>query len=476
MFKSTTFTFLEKYAVLGFTAVLFLTSFNSVYADTISAQSLNDQQLVSSSINDFSTGIPLGDLGTSEYASGTLSLLFNTDHTPHGSDLYYCFNFTGYSDNTYATSTGGVGGICGTALSTDNSDLIWTSFGTTTFSSGTYYKMFPSGYSGSAKFGASSANDFYYTLYSGSTSTPTSSDYESYFECDTCTRIISHDPYTDEVLASTTSGYMVSADVYVNADDLGLGNDGYIQFWLSPPLSDEVHKSSPIPIESLDTTETYLYYYNSSYISATGTYTMSIHVVDEGFYWDNDIRNTYFSFALGTENTATETQAYYETSRANDFETENYIEGIIEEPGKLALLIDDVFADFIHLPPFGYVVIFIETMQNGTTTAFDNLEMGFATSSPLHGTTINLDLAGGFETAIQNIRDDGVNSEHGDSFDTFMYYWELMFYMGFAVWLIKELLGLSVLSGGSGGGVGRSSGQTFKGTSGNSTGDNIKFK
>ena len=492
MFKSTTFTFLEKYAVLGFTAVLFLISFNSVYAfDDFYSPELNwylngglsthtsippaiannygayqgiqNLETATTTINSIgvilcyddwfasptseSVTMVLADSSRKIFATSTDSVnatslshcdTFSTTTVPLSDYTFFSFDSVDVGENYSFHAVRDDGGTSNTFLPS----LMYSDYATTSNQRGFRGQDYDA--DGVLQVSTNYDSWIYYQINSSTVGTSTS-NYDDYFDCDTCTRIISHEPYTDEVLASTTSGYMVSADVYVNADDLGLGNDGYIQFWLSPPLSDEVHKSSPIPIESLDTTETYLYYYNSSYISATGTYTMSIHVVDEGFYWDNDIRNTYFSFALGTENTATETQAYYETSRANDFETENYIEGIIEEPGKLALLIDDVFSDFIHLPPFGYVVIFVETMQNGTSTALDDLTMGFASSSPLAGTTISLDIAGGFEQAIQTIRDEGVNGENGDSFDTFMYYWELMFYIAFAFWLVKELLGLSMV-------------------------------
>jgi hypothetical protein len=263
------------------------------------------------------------------------------------------------------------------------------------------------------------------------------------------TEVISSDPSIGQVLATTT-GYSVEVNYYITEDDFcdSIFCDTYIDVFVKEPLNNNVSHF----IKKLDSNlyswgfDTIYHFFDS--ISATGTYALGVRIYnDYPLGIESDKLYTVWKFHVGSENTDQEIQAWASSSREMLWETQDYIEagsediGTSDEPGIIASLFRDTVYDFLRLPPWGYVTVFLSTFQNGTSTELGTLTMSFPTSSPMHGTELDLDIDEGFATAIQTIRDDGVTGEYGDSFDTFLYWWELFWLMLFVIWLIKEVLG-----------------------------------
>jgi len=53
-----------------------------------------------------------------------------------------------------------------------------------------------------------------------------------------------------------------------------------------------------------------------------------------------------------------------------------------------------------------------------------------------------LPITSGFTNAITIINANGVTGEYGNQFETFLHYWELLWYIIFAIWVGKEVLGV----------------------------------
>jgi len=67
--------------------------------------------------------------------------------------------------------------------------------------------------------------------------------------------------------------------------------------------------------------------------------------------------------------------------------------------------------------------------------------MSFPTSSVAHGKTLDLNLTDGFSGTIDQINANGVTTSHGNQFETFLYYWNLLWYIMFAIWIAREVMG-----------------------------------
>lgn len=271
------------------------------------------------------------------------------------------------------------------------------------------------------------------------------------------TCIASTDPYQDEQMATGTASYVVSADYYVNSDDFCGGFSSiycttYISMSLTPPLSTQKYEYVQ-EVGASDTLENITYPYN---LPDSGTYTVTFTVynryITEWLFGSSyDPKYIYIlTFYVGTPNTAAEKEAYQNELRADNYNIVSNLQdgsddiGTTDTPGVLALALNDTVNTFLHLPPWGYVTVFNQSLQNGTTTGLsDNFTLSFATSSPLHGMTLALPMRAAVDDSISFISAVPASTDQGNMWETFLYWWEKMWYMIFIIWLISELLGLS---------------------------------
>jgi len=269
--------------------------------------------------------------------------------------------------------------------------------------------------------------------------------------CITCTRLILTDPDVGEVLPSNTDGYFYYLEYYINDDD-------YCSIWCETFIE--------VAIQHATGTEKYFYNlavnqaglnnltHLFTQISDQGTYVAEIRLYNEWIFGSFRVDKIweFRKFYVGAETPQAAIDAMASTSRQNNWNNVDIIEdgaediGSQESGGVIALGLRDIVSEFAHLPPWGYVVIFNEIIQNGTSTALGTLSISFATASPAFGKTVDLNLTSGFADAIGIIRSEGVTGEFGDSFDTFLHWWELLWYTVFAIWLISTILGFNLLS------------------------------
>jgi len=290
-------------------------------------------------------------------------------------------------------------------------------------------------------------DDIYITDSNSSTSTSNA------VSCSTCTRVISFDPDTGEVLSSTTNGYTASVAYYVSLDDFcDVLCTTFIELAILPPLSstrivytDEVANSG-VQLDAL-------HYFSE--INATGTYSYEIKIYNRYFFgalrtnllWD------IHKFYVGQANTLAEISAYSTSTREQNWDTISTLEdgsddlGTASDPGVIPSIIENTAKEFLLLPPWGYVVYFNIAVQSGTSSGLSSLPISFPTSSPAHSLSLNLPLSSAFDDAIATVRAQGVTNEIGDSYDQIEYYWELFWYIVFTLWLIREVSGFSFFTG-----------------------------
>lgn len=272
------------------------------------------------------------------------------------------------------------------------------------------------------------------------------------------------DPAIDQVFASTSAArthqgiYKVSEDDYV---DLQFGCDPSSETCEGTYLDLTVrHKTSGTRYEYTDTallegSNPYSHAFDNT---ATGTYEqcLRIYTHENNWKWIPFLSNTAISliynqcrnYVVVSATSDADISAYWDGVNSGAIETSVIIDeqsdyvGTTDDLGVFATAIHDLYFTLIHMPPWGFVTVFVETLHNGSSTQLGTITMSFPTSSPMYGTTLDLDIDTGFATAIQTIRDEGYTSEHGDSFDTFLYWWNLAIYMMFSVWVLKAILGV----------------------------------
>jgi len=282
---------------------------------------------------------------------------------------------------------------------------------------------------------------------------------DSSSECDTCSRIISTDPYRGETLASTTSGYQVNVEYYVS--DSLLGEDDFCNSLFgigicTTKISVSIKKAASIEvytfIEEVPDSGENLFFHFFSQVDDLGTYILETRIYNSyiGSSYvselNEDIVFDVRKFYVGTSTSQEDIDAYWDGrgfgERIDLIEEGSLDVGTVTQPGTIATAFGGIAKEFLLMPPWGYITVFNETLQNGTSTAIGTMALTFSTSSPAYGQTLSLPITGASENGIQYLRDHGVTGVNGDSWDTALYYWNLFFYIAFIIWVMREVFGL----------------------------------
>jgi len=281
------------------------------------------------------------------------------------------------------------------------------------------------------------------------------------------TRLIRHDPAMGETLASTTDGYLQNATYFVadgvntsfgttRVDKNDFCNGISILRICTTKIQLNVKRadSSYVNVyaeEVPDSGEQYIQHFKSN-INAPGTYQYEVRIYNAyiGSRWAPELNEEILfetgKFYVGSPTPQEDLDEYWGRTpleERNEIIDENSIDpGTISSPGLIPRMFSNVYDQFMHLPPWGYAVVFNETLQSGTSTELGTLTMSFATSSVAHGKTLELPITDGFSNAITLINANGVTGPYGNQFATFLHYWELLWYIIFAMWIGKEVLGI----------------------------------
>jgi len=280
----------------------------------------------------------------------------------------------------------------------------------------------------------------YYSESQTSSSTVTS-------QCTTCTRVISRSPDIDETVPTTTNGIPLIVEYYVSEDDFC--SNLFCQTNISIATQGATNNEKFVYAEEVSAQGTGDISHFFTQINSSGTYIFEIKIFNNyPLIPTNDKLWEITKFHIGAPTSSSTLATYASSTRASGYQTVTTIEegseeaGTADSPGVIALGVQGIFNDFASLPPWGYIWVFNQTLQNGTTTAISDIVVSFPTSSPAHGTTLTLPLSSGVLNSIDFINNEGFTSQYGNTFETITYWWEFFWYILFAFWVIKETAGL----------------------------------
>jgi len=279
--------------------------------------------------------------------------------------------------------------------------------------------------------------------------------------CDTCTRIISVQP--SGTIASST---VILARVihYLNDDDYDVGST-YIEYKYTPLFGDnrEVIQTFTFPIVSGYGTSSAL----ATGFLETGTYSVLVTMYTDPWYWfrkDLTLMNTnvYVNASSSIEDILGRQKGILDDIYGGiicefsftSFGTEafdcllDYIWASVVPPEEvLKPLVTKHKNDLLSRPPFGYVTrlseIFTATSTGSSTSL--GFVVSFPDGTPGENISFNANFSTGLHNAIIGINAIDVETIEGGAFDKFLFYWNTIWWILFAFWLLKEIIGFNAL-------------------------------
>jgi len=259
--------------------------------------------------------------------------------------------------------------------------------------------------------------------------------------CTTCSRILGTDPTYGENLGLAPQSADFEVSYYLTDYDYDDEGEVYITYdWYHAlsPYNDEYPSGSYTSLPLSPTTNSIVSGYIGETLTYNGTYNVDIRMyrrITQPFwaFWrdDYDIQidslKTYFS--LSTTTTETEIE---DASRAATY-----------TDSALMQQMDSMLNRLLHTPPIGYATIIVEMLNatsSASTTAL-SITHTFPTGQPGEGNVITLDIASGITEAISVINNTPVDTIDGSAFDTFMNYWNTLWYGALAFWIVAKVFG-----------------------------------
>jgi len=261
--------------------------------------------------------------------------------------------------------------------------------------------------------------------------------------------ILSITPAPGSVIATTTNGMAVNMTYTTGIEDhCYILCTSYVRVGIidrTDPTRTKAIYAEEIPAAGEQT-----YYHFFSNVDSAGTY--SVEVDFYNIYAFNSLQTdklfyTYL-FYNGKVSTQSELNAANDAYRENNYVNVDAIEegsadiGNPDDPGVIVRLFRDAYLDFLHLPPWGYIVVFNDTFNNATSTAIADLTIEFPTSSPAYGQSLVLPLTSSASNTSAYISAAGTTVDGLDSWEQIMKYWTLFWYLVFALWVVREIFGV----------------------------------
>lgn len=272
----------------------------------------------------------------------------------------------------------------------------------------------------------------------------------------TLTRFISTDPTYGETIATSTSldyyvTYYVNSDDYVSDNtyiELQYQHALYLPFYTGNGYSLAQESFTSNVLSSGESTSIF----NFGYVYATGTYnvTSRIYTIVDPPWWQfwadpqEETLATYSTLFFANEMTSeTEYNTYYDNSATNWVLSHTWDNPCID------------FLDFpcwvggfqeklLHGVPIGYAIRLYEIFSSTSTGSSTlTLSLLYPSGSPGYGHNLTLDVAGGITDAISTY-DTEIATFEDTPWNTFMRYWEYLWYIALSFWIINQIFGLSV--------------------------------
>lgn len=261
-------------------------------------------------------------------------------------------------------------------------------------------------------------------------------------DCTTCTRFLSSslEQDTDIDLLPFPTPYDIN--FYVNDDDFAIEDNDIVA---KITIKHVLNSYDPVAYS----TETHEFILQNdglqsvggllSEVTADGTYTVDISIYgeDTGFWNYFDRNRVYYDSELFTIFRATSTtqeQAINVASTTVNGEN---------DPDFLETKFNDFKHTLLYAWPLGYAMFTYDILRGATSTATSSIVITHTVpmGMPGEGSTITLNAGTGLQDAVSNINALTISTIDGQPVDVFLSYWEMLWKIIFAFWLIKELWG-----------------------------------
>jgi len=149
--------------------------------------------------------------------------------------------------------------------------------------------------------------------------------------------------------------------------------------------------------------------------------------------WASDTREsiaTYSSrFIVGTSTTQ------------QQLDDASLFTGVPEDPTEIGARIDAMVNQLLMTAPIGYATIIGEMLlaSSSATTSALSITHTFPTGSPGEGNIITLDLSSAISDSVNFLNTQDVDTIDGGAFDTFINYWNTLWYGALAFWIFSKI-------------------------------------
>jgi len=275
-------------------------------------------------------------------------------------------------------------------------------------------------------------------------------------ECLDCTQVIATDPTYGEVVATSTS-LTYDVNYQIAQSDNDLYSDVYIDYYHAhtlfvPYLVNEYAITEKAETRIISDVGEFHSYFNVNN-SLSGTYNVTI--IMYGY-----IQPEWWQFWADPQKVIldTETTSYTSVSVTTQEERDDVIDRserdllFINTSNINCYNLTNIECWFTELgnkiitgAPIGYatrIYNILSSTSTGSTTL--SLTHVFPAGTPASGMSINLDLASGINTAIA-LYDTPVDTFEDTPWDTFMYWWTMIWYLMLAFWIISQILKVNLL-------------------------------
>lgn len=263
--------------------------------------------------------------------------------------------------------------------------------------------------------------------------------------CDTCTRIITYDPEPGSNVSTSTIKTFNNV-LYIAYEDKPVFASTFVEIVYVKALANE-RKVFTYDIENFGE-EITLQSILTDYITEPGTYSTSLRIYSKlPFFPENDIlyeawtwySDTYTATTsvenwLSTLTAEQEAQLYGDGTGIATPVLERFIQNEIIGPVKAT-----VYALLLY-PPWGYITHFVDVMSNPATTTLPAITISFTQTGM--NQTLELNPQTGLQTSLSYIDSFEIPGMEAGVVDTFLTYWNALWYIVFALWAVRSIAGV----------------------------------
>lgn len=279
------------------------------------------------------------------------------------------------------------------------------------------------------------------------------SSYSGITQCTTCTRIVDIiSPIEEEVYFITPD---VSAEYYVNSDDVEDTDNVYIKFTYNSVKSiayaqtEETNYSGGVEAKINQSNNSYFFNASINTLTATGTYNGTYQIVERVTpawwqfwqtwdYQDKVLAEKNYRFFMYSETDAEEIARIYQNEQNRIYAESTACMDDYSSTDCLKERIDATLNALLYAPPLGYAYYLVNDILLATTTATSTLliEVSFPSTSPAYGKTIDLDISGEIGNTVTFLENTPLPFNTGSVMDNLMDYW---------IWFLRIMLGFYIL-------------------------------